>query len=112
LTQVGDPLAHRVECGLNCASAQREAGGGGTVSVSMGVGEDDRELVVVQLDRTEGWVQLEFVAELATICKDDVAGPIGFVGDGAVGGVESKAEVTDESISGRRWQSCQGRGKG
>ncbi len=106
-TQVGDPLAHRQQGFIHCASSHAFAGLA-TGAVAMGEDEEVADLVFLTRDSTEGRVLPVLVAEGDPGVEDLGIGPLSLACSGFVGKRQSSAEVKVELVSGERWSSRHG----
>ena len=114
--QVGDPLAHRLEDGLDCARSHRLTTGS-KASVSHAVGKEVAHLEfaacrVATVEVIEGAGDGELVAPGSPSLEGVGLGGANFRGVGRVPFVESSAEISEDCISERRGNSVQGSGCG
>lgn len=113
LTHVGDPLAHGQECRFHSASSDRLAGAPGVGAPST-EGEDEKETEprFGVVDVTQGGVLSVRGAELDPGLEGVEAGAASLGHDRGVSGLQHRAEIRSEAISGRRVCSDQVGGSG
>jgi hypothetical protein len=95
-TQVGDPLAHRLERFLDCITSDRFLGGVG-LSVAEAEDQEVAELVLAGRDVREVRGVVVFLAEGGPSPEDGVVGLACFPGCGLGGVLQSSAEVSLET---------------
>ena len=114
--QVGDPLAHSLDDGLDRARPHRfTTGSESAVSHAIGKEVADLEFAAessVAVEVTEGAGDVEPLAPGLPSQESVGLGSASFRGVGCVPGVESSEEINEDCISGRRWSRVQGRGCG
>lgn len=108
LTHVGDPLAHGQECRCHRASSDRLPGASG-VGAPSSEAEDEKETEPCfgVSDVTQGGLLPVRGAEVDPILEDVDAGATSLGHDRGVSGLQHRAEIRSEAISGRRVCSSQ-----
>jgi hypothetical protein len=81
-------------------------------SVSEAEDQDVTNALLGVVDVPEGRVDSVFKTEGCPDSKDLVSGFGGLAGVGTVADLHRRQEISGETISGRRWSSCQGVGCG
>ena len=114
--QVGDPLAHCLEDGLDCARSHRFTTGSKS-SVAHAVGQEVADLEfaairVVTVEVTEGAGDRELVTPGTPSLEGFGLGCANLRGVGLFPFVENSAEISEDCISERRVNSVQGSGCG
>ena len=114
--QVGDPLAHSLGDGLDCARSYRFTTGAKAL-VAHAIGEEVADLELasvwrVAIDVIENAGDVESLAPGLPAEECVGLGGPSLMGVGIVPFVESSEEISEDCISGCRWSSVQGRGCG